>query len=170
MGDTDFLDFDITLDDDAQRFGLKAQGDARIDDTEPVQVAPVTEVVTKQTLHEALVIAKEIYGETNSGHSEAFCHWVDDVLLGTSSVRETKAMLEILHADKEGFGGRMCWFSAAHQNIKAGRLRARRHASICAMNVARAVLNKFHGLNYEQWIARSLYRATKAEEDSKSNP
>lgn len=194
--DLSFLDFDITLADDAARFGLKAQGDACVDDTDAEVVAPslppiptvppepvdvpvetvvapsepkrtgaivsptFKEAVVSRVLYDALVIAKETYGETNSEHSEVFCHWVDDALQSFTTVRETKEMLEILHQDKEGFSGRLSATAADY-------VAARRHASICAMNIVRAMLNNFRGLSCEQWIERSLYRAMLAEGDIK---
>lgn len=206
MSNIDFLDFDITLDADAQRFGLKAQGDACVDDTVELEEPPVIpeppvpipepepepeilelleiavteilvtpspafeETAVPRELYEALLIAKEVYGETNSEHSEVFCHWIDDVLLGATTERETKEMLEALHSDKEGFGGRLSWQRAINPSVRVEHLRARRHASICAMNIVRAILNSLRGLSYEQWIERSLYRATKAEGDAKGEP
>lgn len=174
MDDLDFLDYDSELTDDAKRFGLKAQGgNARVDDTVgtigTVHPAPVVIPVTLSSdLREALIIAKEVYGETNSAHSEVFCHWVDDALLSATSVGETKEMLSILHEDKEGFGGRLGWKSVLDGEVV--HLKARRHAAICAMNIVRAVLNKLKGIDYEKWVERSLYRATKAEGDAKGEP
>lgn len=158
--DLDYLDYDNVLSADASQFGLVAQGGAIVADT-GVVATPPHETFIPKTLQQALVVARETYGETNSEHSEVFCHWVGDVLLGATNVKETKEMLSVLHDDKESFGGRVS------VSKTATRLRARRHASICAMNIVRAVLNKLKGLDYEQWVVRSLYRATLAEGDVK---
>jgi len=171
MNDNVNLDYDSDLAADALQFGLKAQGvnaaeaeaEAEVDTGE---VSPP--VYLPRELYNVLIIAREVYGETNSEHSEVFCDWVSDILEGRSTVRETKEMLELLHNDKQGFTGRLSW--QVEESEKVRHMRARRHASICAMNIVRAVLNRFKGLSYDLWLERSRWRATRAETDAKDVP
>ena len=166
MDDID-LDYDNDLAKDAEMFGQqKAQGGADMH-----QLSLPLEVARSKTrsLEEALYIAREVYGETNSEHSEAFHQWVQTVLEGGVDIKAAEEMLAMLLEDKESFGGRASWKQYEGENvIKIERLRARRHASICAMNVVHAVLNKFRGRSYMLWVERSLWRATRAEKDVKT--
>lgn len=162
------LDYDDELASDAQQFGLDAQGAVTVAAKPVLVVPPKSHQVSSlpEVLYEALVVAREVYGETNSEHSEVFCDWISDVMTSISSIRETKAMLEVLHGDKENFGGHLAW-TKDKKDLKKQARRARRHASICAMNVTRAVLNRLKGLEYEQWLERAMWRAVQAENDMK---
>lgn len=168
MSDID-LDFDDDLEADAKAFGQqKAQGGAC--KLSPPEEAPGVSEPRTGSLEEALYIAQEVYGETNSEHSEAFHQWVQAVLEGGVDTGAAEEMLAMLHSDKESFGGRVSWqqYESSSNVDKIAQLRARRHASICAMNIVHAVLNKFRGRRYMLWVERSLWRAVQAEKDVKS--
>jgi len=172
MDDID-LDYDNDLAKDAEMFGQqKAQGGADIHQLQQrIKEAMVLSkpMLTTRSLEEALYIAREVYGETNSEHSEAFHQWVQTVLEGGVDIKAAEEMLAMLLEDKESFGGRASWKQYEGESVtKIERLRARRHASICAMNVVHAVLNKFRGRSYMLWVERSLWRATRAEKDVKT--
>lgn len=168
------LDYDDELELDAQQFGLDAQGAAKVADGQITTVPPKAQaaqlsnlsLLLPEPLYQALVIAREVYGETNSEHSEVFCDWIGDVIAASSSIRETKEMLNVLHSDKENFGGHLAW-TKDKEDEKKRAVRARRHASICAMNITRAVLNRLKGLEYKQWLERAMWRAVQAENDMK---
>lgn len=175
------LDFDDDLTADAKAFGQqKAQGDVGIDGDNhwqhPSEGPPEhlewqqLKRFTPGSLEDALRIAQEVYGETNSENSGAFHQWVEVVLEGGVDIKAAEEMLTLLHTDKENFGGRLSWRRLSEQEHinEVERLRARRHASICAMNIVHAVLNSFRGRSYTLWIQRSLWRATRAEKDIKS--
>lgn len=166
--DLDCLDYDDDLTADAEMFGQqKAQGGA--DQLSLPEEAPGVLEPKLSSLEEALCVAREVFGETNSEHSEAFYQWVQTVLEGGVDIKAAEEMLAMLLEDKESFGGRASWKQYEGESIiKIERLRARRHASICAMNVVHAVLNKFRGRSYMLWVERSLWRATRAEKDVKT--
>ena len=167
------LDYDDDLKADAAAFGqqlcdLPAKRSAQ-GVVEPQPQPPSKLQVKTGSLEEALYIAREVYGETNSVHSELFYKWVQAVLEGGSiDIKATEEMLMLLHKDKENFGGRISWVQYVGKQVKAERLQARRHASICAMNIVRAVLNKARGCSYMLWVQRSLWRAVQTEKDVKS--
>lgn len=170
MNDID-LDYDDDLEADAQLFGQQiAQGGAYEHQLSQLHLEPPDVLQAKTgSLEEALYVAREIYGETNSTHSEMFYQWVQTVLEGTTiDIRVAEEMLQLLHADKENFGGRLSWQQHAGKDAKLVRIRARRHASICAMNIVHAVLNKARGRQYMLWVDRALWRAVRAEKDVKS--
>lgn len=162
------LDYDDNLEADAEAFG-QHRGYA---DQLSLPLEPTSPVVVSVagTLEEALYIARDVYGETNSEHSEAFFQWVQAVLEGSIiDIKVAEEMLSMLHGDRESFGARVGWktFMQSDPSVVV-RLRARRQASICAMNIVRAVLNKARGRCYMQWVQRSLWRATQTEKDVKS--
>ena len=170
MSDID-LDYDDDLEADAEAFGQqKAQGDAGVHQLSLFRLkAPEALQARTGSLEEALYVAREIYGETNSTHSEMFYQWVQTVLEGaTVDIKVAEEMLQLLHADKENFGGRLSWQQRAGKDAKLERIHARRHASICAMNIVHAVLNKARGRHYMLWVERALWRAVRAEKDIKS--
>lgn len=161
------LDFDDDLLADVEAFGMqKAQGDAKV--TVAVH-QPLLQIPAQQcSLEEVLRIAREVYGETNSKHSESFCQWVQSVLEGRVNVEETRALLLLLCEDKDSYGGRVGWKKFMQEDAnKIERLRARRNAVICAMNVVHATLNQKKGRPYALWIHRALWRASEAEKDVK---
>lgn len=165
------LDFDDDLEADAKMFGQRAQGDAVVASEPPVHqlLQQLVGLELIESLEGALHIAQEVYGETNSAHGEMFYRWTQAALEGQVSIEGTQEMLMLLHRDKESFGGRASW----KQSMKGctdvvRRLRARRHAAICAMNVVRAVLNKLRGQSHMLWVRRSLWRASEAAKDVKS--
>lgn len=166
MSDID-LDFDDDLAQDAKAFGQQiAQGDA---DQLSLPKSEEPSGPKPTSLEGALCVAREVYGETNSIHSEVFCQWVQVVLEGEVDIRAAEEMLAMLHSDKESFGGRAAWKQyEGGVTGKVVHLRARRQAAICAMNVVHAVLNKARGRGYMLWVERSLWRATRAEKDVKS--
>jgi len=158
------LDFDDDLEADAEAFGMVAQGDAK----QQPQAPSVPQSKTG-SLEEALHIAQIVYGETNSAHGEMFYRWVQVVLDGAVDVEATTEMLTLLRKDRESFGGRASWKQYMYGDTKVvERLRARRHAAMCAMNIVRAVLNKTLGRGYTLWVQRSLWRAVQAEKDVKT--
>lgn len=164
------LDYDDDLAKDAEIFGQQiAQGDAEKLSHLHLR-APDALQAKAGSLEEALYITREVYGETNSKHSEMFYRWAQAVLEGGVDIKAAEEMLALLHGDKESFGGRLSWRKWLEQEhiTKTEHLCARRHASICAMNVVHAVLNKFRGRGYMLWVERSLWRATRAEKDVKS--
>ncbi len=161
------LDFDDDLVADAEAFGMqKAQGDAKVDVDLHQSLLPIPAQVCN--LEEALHIAREVYGETNSKYSEAFCQWVQGVLEGRVVIEETKELQVLLCEDKDNYGGRVGWKKFMQEDAnKIERLHARRNAVICAMNVIHATLNREKGKPYSQWIHRALWRAAEAEKDVK---
>lgn len=161
------LDFDDDLVVDAETFGMqKAQGGAKVDVAVHQPLLPIP--AQQCSLEEALCIAREVYGETNSKYSESFCQWVQSVLEGRVDIEETKALLRLLCVDKDNYGGRAGWKKFMQEDAnKIERLRARRNAAICAMNVVHAILNKTKGKAYALWIHRALWRASEAEKDVK---
>jgi len=169
------LDYDDDLTQEAAEFARvhKAQGgDGSTGSTgqsSSVVDHPAT-VPLDKSLEEAIRIAREIYGETNSKHSEAFCHWAQDILAGCMSVKESKALLELLHEDKDIFSARWRVAYLNGQEEVADRLHARWMTVFCAANVIRAVINKFKGREYAMWIDRAIYRASMTENDVKSLP
>lgn len=167
MNDID-LDFDDELATDAEAFGVqKAQGVSMPQLSHPAESRRHEPEI--MSLEYALYTARTVYGETNSRCGEAFFQWVQAALADDTGVEETSAMLQLLHRDKESFGGRIAWKQLIDGRTSiTERLRARRHASICAMNVVHAVLNKLKGRSYSLWIQRALWRATKTENDIKT--
>lgn len=165
-------DIDLDYDDDLERDAEQlAQGVSSTSMPQSVVKdkgkAAAAAVCVEKTLEQVLSVAKEVYGETNSEHSEMFCHWVDDVLKGTTNVRETKELLVLLYENKQYFTGCAGWNRSTGRPERAVQLEARRNASICAMNVTRAVLNKLKGLEYGAWLERALWRASRTEMDIK---
>ena len=163
------LDFDDDLAKDAEAFGQQIAQGGVDQQSYPAEAASGVLQPKLGSLEEALHIAMEIYGETNSTHSEVFRQWAQVVLKGGVDIKAAEEMLASLFEDKESFGGRACWrrYMDGHADV-VDRLRARRNAAICAMNVVHAVLNKFRGKSYQLWVERSLWRAVKAEKDVKS--
>lgn len=160
------LDYDDDLSSDASQFELTdvqryvlgefTQGDA-LPTGLPVHLVRV--------LH----VAREVYGETNSKQSGVFHRWVQDILEGGTTIRETREMLSLLYEERDDYALRMNACLRHADGLRAEQYRKRRQAVICAQMVVRAVLNKFRGLPYTLWLNRCLWRATQAEGDMRGS-
>jgi hypothetical protein len=120
-----------------------------------------------QNLNTLLIVAREVYGETRSNHSEFFCQWTNDVISGTTTLHESATLRQLIGNDRDSFSGR--YHLQLHRQNEVDWLYARWQACFCAINTIRAVMNKMKGMPYGKWIERALYRATLTEADIKGN-
>jgi len=171
------LDFDNALQSDAEGFGIAQGGPGPFTPPETClsrgESGSTVEVFTPtSSLEQALYVAREVFGETNSVCSTMFCHWVEDALHSVTTLQETKEMLAVLYEEKQAltsYWGRVRYMPLTKsRQLKVQRIEARRAAAICAMNCVRAVLNKMKGLPYAIWVERTLWRASLASEDERA--
>jgi len=163
------LDFDDDLARDAQALQFHKQTDiaqAGKVVAPHIKPPPVLSVLPEE-LHNALLIARECYGETHSNSSELFCHFVNDVSVGGSNETEAKELRNLLNFDKSNFTGRWCQAISREQYERAEKCQARRMAVWGAQNIIHAVINYWKGRDHRIWIQKALYRFTLTENDDK---
>lgn len=157
------LDYDNALASDAQSFGLDVKK-PELPLPIPLPVEPVEIVDLQCSLKDALLAARDVYGESNSHFAEDFYRWVQSVFSGQVSETTSKEMLQLLYQERAYWGMRM-------QIARRGKeMRARRNAVLSAQAVVRAVLNHLAGRTVRVWIQKCLWRASlAAESDNKSD-
>ena len=171
------LDFDDGLEEERDIFGIAAQlVKERVTPptlTKQVATTPKAtdwkrQIPLQITIPEAVFVAQQVYGLTNSAAAEEFYQWAVQYLTGQMELSQfSKDMQHTVAVQNALKKERNYWLPRACMVTQGGEFLAKRHeAVLCALLSVRAVLAR-PGLE-TKWIERCLYRAGKSIGDIKT--